>query len=432
MKIGILTIGCRANQSDSSTMATLLSRKHDVTDPWSSECDIVIINTCTVTSRADADARKLTRRARRKHPDAMIIVTGCAVQVDPEKWAGMNEVDLVVGIRDRAAIDEIIEKEINQKSIITGPPSGGIDGPTPLYMHRSRPFLKIQDGCSRGCAYCIVPRARGPERSRPLDLIRKDIHNLSEAGYREIVFTGVHLGRWGYEFGTDLNAVLDMIEKIDMDVRFRFSSLEPMDLDPDFVRRLLSIPNVCPHLHLPLQSADDGVLNLMGRGHTISQYENLLEAAVETCPDVSLGADILTGFPGETESAFTNTLKFLNDSPLTYLHVFPYSPRERTGAIKMSGAVPNREISRRVADLHAVDLRLRKKFLESQAGKVRNCLIETGLTDSGSYTGLTDNYISLELKGENTDILMGHIVPVRVDIINVSNDTLTPVGVHVC
>ena len=387
-------------------------------DPWKEHCDIAIINTCAVTSRAESDARKLIRRISRRHENARIIVTGCAAQVDESRWSDMPEVDLVVGLNDRDAIDKYFQENQVIKNQEFSTPTGGVDGPTPLSGHRSRPFLKIQDGCSRGCAYCIVPKARGPERSRRPELIREDIHTFADAGYKEIVLTGVHLGRWGIDFGSDLNVLLDILGDIDLDVRFRFSSLEPMDLTPDLVGRIVGHPKICPHLHLPLQSGDQNILDLMGRDHSPDQYLDLLNAAIDMNPDTALGTDIMIGFPGEDDKSFQITLNFLKQIPLTYLHIFTFSPREGTRAAGMPGKPPGEAVRGRLDALKSLDQAKRHEFRKSQAGKVRPFLIEKPERKAGIITALSDNYIRIQLTGDKYQNPPGQVVPMRIDIIN--------------
>ncbi len=418
LRVGIVTIGCRANQADSARMASSLPPGSVEVDCWTEPCDTVLINTCSVTSRAEADARKLIRRARRKHPDAEIIVTGCAVQVDPDRWSSIPEVDTIVGLNGRDLIGEILREHPGTVEGSIDPPSGGVDGPTPLRGHRSRPFLKIQDGCSRGCTYCIVPKARGIERSRKPDQILEDIRLLSEAGYREIVFTGVHLGRWGRDLGTNLNELLDILDNVTENVRIRLSSLEPMDLTPGLVERIISHPKICPHLHFPLQSGDQEILNAMGRGHSLDDYRKLLEAAVSTDPDTSLGTDVMVGFPGETDETHRNTVDFLNSLPLTYLHIFSFSPRDGTIAARMSGRPQGKDVKSRLNDLKKLDKSIRQKFLDSQAGTEREFILESPPHASGRRIALSDNYVRMFVSDKISESLIEDFIHLLIDTIS--------------
>lgn len=416
--VGFITIGCRANQADTAIMATNLCEIFSEANPFSAEkkCDFIIVNTCTVTSRAEADARKLIRRAKRIHTDARVIVTGCAAQVDYEKWRGMPEVDHVLGILDRDRIREIFEREQFNEISGTAKPSGGVLGSTPTTGHRSRPFLKIQDGCTRGCSYCIVPRARGPERSRPLDMIVNDLVILSENGYREIVLSGIHLGRWGVDLNLSLTDLLEELDKLNIDSRIRLSSLEPMDLTPELIIKILTIEKICPHLHIPLQSGDQGILDAMGRGHTIEDYVGLIRTAREIEPNVSIGTDIIVGFPGETIESHKNTIDLIKENPFSYLHVFTYSPRPGTRAEKLPDRPAGGIVRERMREMKTLDSEKRVAFLNSQAGTKRNFLIETPDSSGSSLYALSDNYIRILVKDSVLQSRIGILVPMIIDI----------------
>ncbi len=416
IRIAFRTIGCRANQADTARMISGLPQNVEQVEYDSGDFDVVVINTCTVTSRADADGRRAVRRAKRKNPDSVIILTGCSAQVDPESWRAMPEVDLVIGISDRENLSEFLDTAFAAREATISEPGGGVLGPTPLHGHKSRPFLKIQDGCSRGCAYCIVPQARGPERSRPPGMILEDIHALSEAGYREIVLTGIHLGRWGMDIGQNFLSLLSELENIKSDVRIRLSSIEPMDLTPETVVEILQNRLICPHLHLPLQSGDDRILESMGRDHTTVEYANLLSAAFKTRPDMALGTDIMVGFPGEDDESFEKTLEFISGQPFTYLHVFSYSPRKSTRASAMKNRPANSDVKSRMRILRELDSTLREAFLQANRGTVRECLVETPQTHSKSLTAISDNYIRVNVKPGPEAVFPGQVIRLMMDI----------------
>jgi threonylcarbamoyladenosine tRNA methylthiotransferase MtaB len=418
IQVAFLTVGCRANQADTTRIISSFPPGSESVDLETGECDFVVVNTCAVTARAEADCRKLIRRAKRLNPDARIIVTGCASQVRPEAWSTIPEVDLVVGILDRDKIGEMLGENAFPVNAELPAPGGGVLGPTPLKGHKSRPFLKIQDGCSRGCTYCIVPRARGPERSRPPELIMEDIKLLSSAGFQEIVLTGVHLGRWGWDLELCFEQLLETLSQAPESMRIRLSSVEPMDLTPGLVRRILTHPRICPHLHMPLQSADNRILDLMGRGHTIRDYRTLLEAAVESNPDVAIGTDIMVGFPGEDRSAFENTLKFVLDSPFAYLHVFTYSPRKLTPAAHMSGRPGGNEVKARMKELRSIDTAKRRCFVGAFQGRSLPCLIESPQRPSEPLTALSSNFIRLSIPPSKDRYVPGHTVMLTIDTNN--------------
>ncbi len=424
-RVGFVTIGCRANQADTSRMISRLPPDAVEIDIQRDPCDIIVVNTCAVTAKAEADSRKLIRRAKRSNPDALVIVTGCAVEIDPSAWLSLPEVDLVIGLSERDRIEDYIFLHGSPGGIVARRPPGGTDGvggSTPLRGHKSRPFLKIQDGCSRGCAYCIVPRARGPERSRTLQAVRDDILRLSDAGYMEIVLTGVHLGRWGRDLGLSLSDLLNALEKIDTDSRIRLSSLEPMDLDPSLIERILTNPRICPHLHLPLQSGDQGILDAMGRGHTLRDYSTLVETAMRVRPDAAIGADVMVGFPGENVGSHQNTLSYINSLPFAYLHIFSFSPRDRTRAAEMPGRPQGSDIQKRMRDLKALDAARRRAFRLSQLGKTRMFLIEAPPYRSGRVTALSDNFIRICPEAKDIQSRIGNLLPLIID-----NNSVGPV-----
>jgi len=414
-KIGFITIGCRANQADTARMESLFPPDNIVNPKNNESCEILVINTCAVTARAEADARKLIRRAKRINPDVEIIVTGCAVQVAPDKWTSMPEVTRVIGIKDRDNIHNLLNDAHFDEDLPIAPPSGGVLGPTPMSGHRSRPFLKIQDGCSRGCSYCIVPTARGSERSRPPELIADDIARLTKAGYREIVLTGVHLGRWGRDIGLRFSNLLDLLENTDKQARIRLSSLEPMDLTPDLLLRMIANPIICPHFHLPLQSGDQSILDAMKRGHRLEDYAKLLDCIKTNEPDASIGTDIMVGFPGETDETHNNTMDFLKNLPLTYLHIFKFSPRPGTIASEMPGRPYGPDVHRRMKELMSIDNAARRRFRSSQAGTTREFLIETPDSPDKLLTALSDNYLRIFLSNSGMLKRIGNLIQLSID-----------------
>ena len=423
IRIAFITIGCRTNQADTSRMISSMPVPFELIDldnPGNTQCDFVVVNTCTVTSRADVDGRKAVRRAKKKFPDAKIIVTGCSAQINPSAWILMPEVDKVIGIKERDNLSECLAIRSGEKSVVVGRPSGGVDGPPAISGHKSRPFLKIQDGCSRGCTYCIVPRARGPERSRTADRIIEDIERLSNEGFREIVLTGIHLGRWGIDLGENFQTLLENLDRVKSDVRIRLSSIEPMDLTPDLIQRIFSHRLICPHLHIPLQSGDQAILDSMGRGHSIEHFTNLIDAIIKTRPDSAIGTDILIGFPGETNESFEITASYVSSQPFTYLHIFSWSPREGTPASRMANRPIGSSVTERVKTLKGIDLEKRKKFLNANHGMKRPFLIETPSVKSKKITALSDNYVRVLAEGPKGRIAAGTIVSLIIDINNES------------
>lgn len=405
-------------------MMSKLPPGYSLTQIESESCDVVVINTCMVTSKAEADCRKYIRRTRKEYPKAKIIVTGCASQVNPEKWASMPEVDQVIGIFERDKLDEILVDGSSSK-IIVSKPSGGVLGPTPLTGHRSRPFLKIQDGCSRGCSYCIVPFARGPERSRPLNLIKNDIAKLIDSGYKEIVLTGVHLGRWGQDINLSLEHLLEVLAGV-QGARIRFSSIEPMDINKSHIRMILTNPRICPHLHVPLQSGDNRILQAMKRGHQVDDYLELVGHAISINPDVAIGTDIMTGFPGEDDLAFRNTMEVLSKFPFAYLHVFKFSPRPGTCISRNSNEPSGVVTSERMKQLKNLDICKRREFAEKFHGRIMECLVEAPEEDSKQIIALTGNFIHISIDEQCPRSIIGQLKSFVLDTI--SGDGKKPSG----
>ncbi|HEX9745412.1 MAG TPA: tRNA (N(6)-L-threonylcarbamoyladenosine(37)-C(2))-methylthiotransferase MtaB [bacterium] len=429
MKASFITVGCRANQADTARMLSSLPLNIEAVDYNSPDCDIVFINTCTVTSQADADGRNLVRRARKKHPQSRIVVTGCSASVDPAPWEKMPEVDHVISLAERDDLASWLHAPGIGTEHIIDPEETGVAGPTPLSGHKSRPFVKIQDGCTRGCTYCIVPKARGGERSRKLELILDDIYRLVDAGYPEIVLTGVHLGRWGWDHDMDFRDLISSLDKIPSGSRIRFSSIEPMDLDRDLVKEIISHPKVCPHLHIPLQSGDNEILRRMARAHNVKHYEEIVRAAIETNPDIAIGTDIMVGFPGENDELYKNSFNFVKSIPFSYLHVFRYSPRKNTPAASMPGRADGVDVKNRMKDFKRLDKDLRKAYKQRFHGQVLPCLIEIPTENDTRINALSDNYIRLELSESRLNSGIGKILPLRIDTNNVRNGTEFPRGI---
>jgi threonylcarbamoyladenosine tRNA methylthiotransferase MtaB len=321
IKVSISTLGCKSNQYDSSALEDALKGASLCVVPFPGPADAYIINTCTVTGRTDTQSRQLIRKVRRDNPDALVIVTGCYAQVSADEVAAIEGVDFVVGNPEKARIAEFIKRG-RQASPVKE--LGAWQDGTPWTLRtlsssgRTRATLKIQEGCDRACSYCIIPKARGASRSLPLEAVEREIASLVEAGYREIVLTGIHLGAYGSDFTekTSLTTVLEMIEKKDFQCRFRVSSLDPDEVTDELIDLLKSAKRVCNHLHLPLQSGDDSIIKKMHRPYTGSLFAEKLEKLSSCVPGISIGADIIAGFPGEGEREFGNTFSLLSNLPL--------------------------------------------------------------------------------------------------------------------
>ena len=390
MKYSIVTFGCRVNQADSLRIEETLRRAGGIDAP-SAHADLVVVNTCSVTATADQGARQTIRRIARENPRARIVVTGCYASRRPDEVATLPNVIRVVHNEDKdRLVDEITT------AVRFGDGEGACGAPIePGIAGRTAFTLRIQTGCEERCSYCIIPSTRGRQRSLPIADIVRDVGRVAAAGFKEIALTGVHLGSFGRDLSpsTSLVDLLSVLSQLAADVTFRISSLEPMDCSPEIVDLVASSGGrFAPHFHLPLQHASDRMLALMQRPYTLEYYRRLVDRIVERLPHASIGSDMIVGFPGETDEDFECNLRYLPASPLSHLHVFPYSDRPGTAASVMVDKVGGTDIRSRGATLRHIAAELSRRFRQSQIGAVR-----PGLTINDGTVVLTDNYLKLRI-----------------------------------
>lgn len=377
--------------------------------PFSAEADCYIVNTCTVTGRTDYQSRQMIRRAVRANPRALIVVTGCYAQTNAADLARIEGVTMIVGNREKASLPQIIADWWSQHKH-DGPglqgrqsrvsPYGEDDtfemADLERFTGHTRAFLKVQDGCNAHCSYCIVPYARGRSRSLHPDAVIERISRLADRGYREAVLTGIHLGAFGQDLtpATDLIALLGRIEARRPIERLRISSIEPREVTDDLLDLFQKATVICPHLHIPMQSGDDTVLSLMNRNYNGGFFRALVEKVAVIRPEAAVGLDVMVGFPGEDETAFHHTFRLIEELPVAYLHVFPYSKRPGTPAATMAGQVPDDLKKGRAARLRDLGLDKRRLFMEQFVGNPLQVLIE-GRVDkkTGRYKGFSQNYL---------------------------------------
>lgn len=413
MRVTISTLGCKSNQYDSSAIEeTLVSAGFECV-PFPGPAEACIINTCTVTGRTDQENRQLIRRARRFNPSAVVIVTGCYAQVFPEEVSRVEGVDYVLGNPEKGRILDYLMARLRGEG-----PKVEVGNPdTPLNLKaggssgRTRVYLKVQDGCNNRCSYCIIPYARGRARSLSLKDVLEGCDGLVDRGYKEIVLTGIHLGSYGLDIGVSLVGLLKAIEKRGYPFRIRLSSLDPDEVTEDLMEVMSQSSVICNHLHLPLQSGDDDVLRRMGRSYNASLFAERVERLTDLIPGISIGVDVMVGFPGEGEREFINTYRLLEDLPLAYLHIFPFSRRRGTPAYGFKEQVGGRVIKERCGFLRGLDRLKRKRFYEANIGKRVSLLIE-GDGGEGTFKGRSRNYIPVYIEG-NED-LRGKEVDVTV------------------
>jgi threonylcarbamoyladenosine tRNA methylthiotransferase MtaB len=400
MRIAITTLGCKVNQYESRALEEALAARGHAVVAFGDPADAVVVNSCTVTHRSDRGVRSLVRRARRQNPGARIAVTGCYAQVAPEELRALG-VDLVVGSADKQRLPELLEAGLGGVQVQEwGSPSALGPEPVTRFGDRARAFFKVQDGCEAFCAYCIVPHARGPSRSLPRREVRAGFARLHGADYDEVVLTGVHLGNWGRDLNPPrrFEELLDAAEASGVP-RVRLSSLEPGELTPQVVARLAASEVLCPHLHVPLQAGSDRTLAAMGRPYTVAAFAEAVRGAATAIPWLCLGCDVIVGFPGEGDAEFAATERLLEALPVSYLHVFPFSPRRSTPAWGMEPKVAAPVIKKRARRLRALSRRKRQAFWQSQVGRQVPALVEEGPCE-GVVRTRTRNYVPVTVPWE--------------------------------
>ena len=413
-RLSVVTVGCKANFADSATILTHAARAGFEVVEGGAPADVLVINSCTVTRRADRDCRALARRLRRKHPGAVLVMTGCFAETSPEARTSVPEVDHWLGIREPSALPDLF------RSLAGDATSSGedlSDMAADRLLGHSRVFLKIQDGCDAACAYCVVPKARGAGRSLPRREIVERAVRAEDDGAREIVLTGIHAGRYGADRG-DRDGLAGLVEALLRETsrcRFRLGSVEPLEITSALVSLLSRQVRLCPHLHVPLQSGSDRVLPRMRRPYTARQYRERLVLLAAEVPGIRLGADVIAGFPGETRDDFEETMRLIRDTALSYLHAFPYSSRQGTESAGWADDVIAAEKTRRVARLRAADVAMRREYLGRQVGKTLVVAASARDPETGEMRGTSENYAEVVFRAAFG--ARGDLVPVRIDAV---------------
>lgn len=406
MKIAITTLGCKVNQYDSAVIQNRLERQHSFVS-FEEPADCYIINACTVTDRADWEARQLVRRAKRLSPGAKILVTGCYAQVNPADVARVPGVDYVVGLNRLDDLLQFVDLPVGGGEVrvavsdVKRERGVAVLGTRALPGH-TRAFLKIQEGCNYSCTYCIIPTARGLSRSVAPREVLEQVRGLADAGYREIVLTGIHLGGYGQDLmpKVDLTALLEMIARSRSIPRLRLSSLDPREVPDRLLDLIASSDVVCPHLHICAQAGDDEILKQMRRNYDRAYYRELLMRVRERLPDAALGSDIIVGFPGETDEAFDRSLEFFAGLPLTYFHVFPYSSRRGTMAVSLPDHVGGQVKKTRARKMRELGAMKKKDFCLRFRGRRASILVEEKIDRAtGLRGGFSRNYLPVLVSG---------------------------------
>lgn len=414
MKYAVVTFGCRVNQADSLGVEAALSMA-GATAVSADEADVVLVNTCSVTASADQGARQTIRRIHRENPKARIVVTGCFASRAPEDVAALPGVTAIVPNTAKATLAGTLLPLLDLAE--ADGPCGRLPGPG--LMGRTAWTLRAQTGCDESCSYCIIPKTRGTSRSRPLDDLLSELRRVLEAGYKEVALTGVHLGAWGRDFAQP-RALVDLLVALAAEsgaFRVRVSSLEPMDCTPEVLDVIAGHPGrFAAHLHLPLQHAAHDLLAAMRRPYTIERYAALVDSVRGRLPDAAIGSDLIVGFPGESDHQADELAAYLETSPLTHLHVFPYSDRPGTEAEALPGKVHGAVVKARAQRLRAVSRVLATRFRASQTGRVR-----PALTIEDGRTAVTDNYLRVPVPA-------GRARNEWIDVVVPPPDDAEPVG----
>ncbi len=399
--IACLTLGCKVNQYDTEAMREAFENAGYLSVPFDAPADVYLINTCTVTGTGDQKSMKLIRRAHREHPEAGIVVCGCLAQRDAEKVC-LPGVRLILGTRDRARVVELYHRALAEGQVISAVGAEGEWTFERLSVARheghTRAVMKIQEGCENRCAYCVIPRVRGPVRSMPLEEAAAEARALGAAGYRELVVTGIHLMSYGRDLGLTLTDALKAIHGAEGVARIRLGSLEPAGVTEGFVSALLQMPKICPQFHLSMQSGSDGVLRRMRRRYSAAEYLAAARRLQSAFPSCALTTDVIAGFPGETDEEHRETLLFIEEVGFARIHVFPFSTRSGTEAAKMPGQVPETVKKARAADLIALGDRLAAEFVRSLVGTAQRVLFEEE-RGGGLCEGYTENYVRVIAPG---------------------------------
>ena len=409
--VALHTLGCKLNSAETAAIGMRFLERGYTLVPVGEAADVCVINTCTVTARADRECRQIIRRALRAPTDPKLVVTGCYAQLRPEEVASIPGVDLVLGTREKFdVLSYLPELEDNRGPLVHVAAAGISDdfGPasTSAADDRTRAFLKVQDGCDYTCSFCTIPRARGASRSQSIEASVRQAEELVARGYREIVLTGVNVGDYGRASGTNLLSLLGALESVRGLQRLRISSIEPNLLTDDIIDMAASSPVLCPHFHIPLQSGDDGVLRRMRRRYTTADYAARVEAVRRRLPDAGIGVDVIVGFPGESDLQFRRTAEFLTDLPVSYLHVFTYSERPETPAAGYADQISPRERQRRNAVLRAIGEKKRLAFHAGMVGRTAPVLLESEVR-GGRRMGLAPNYARVAVAGKRSAGISG-------------------------
>ena len=422
-KFKIITLGCKVNQTESESIAQELIAADWYAAQDREAADVCIVNTCAVTQKASMQSRQALRQAVRANPNARILATGCYAETAPHEIKAIKGLTDIIGQCEKHAIGSMVRMRPHRPAEVVVFGCGDIgkkrefeSSPVAVTAPRTRPFLKIQDGCNAFCTYCIVPYARGRSRSMPPEKVLHSLRQLAEAGYHEVVLTGIHLGTYGRDLipAAGLAELLGRIRYSGPIDRVRLSSIEPLELTAEIITMMAECDRFCRHFHIPLQSGDDGILKKMGRPYSRQNFHDLILRVHKAMPEAAIGVDTLIGFPGESENAFENTYELIADLPVSYLHVFPFSARPGTAAAKFAHKVQPEIIKARCERMRKLGHRKRRIFYQRFIGKKLPVLIEAKRDSTvGLLKGISSNYLPVLI--DAGDKLKNKIVDVKIE-----------------
>jgi threonylcarbamoyladenosine tRNA methylthiotransferase MtaB len=400
----VRVLGCKVNQAEAAGIGRLLEERGFLVVEEADDPDLIVVNTCCVTARAEGKSRRAVSAIARRHPQARLIVTGCLAEINPVSVVDLGENTVVLGTAEKDSLARFLDTMDGEPRVIFRQGArysttfGQLDASG--MAGRGRAFLKVQDGCSQRCTYCIVPDARGPSRSMPLAEVRRQARSLTAQGFGELVLSGVHLGWYGRDLGraVDLKVLLETLLDDNPGFRLRLSSLEPQEVSASLIELISDHPRMCRHLHLPLQSGDDAILRRMGRPYDRAFILDLCHRLHQAIPDICIGMDVMVGFPGEDEAAFQATRQLLEACSATYLHVFPYSPRPGTPAAAYTPRVPQTIAQERVKGLQELSRTFRTKYYGRFVGKIVEAVAESSIDPvTQTLQARSDHYLPLRV-----------------------------------
>ncbi|MFW5986487.1 MAG: tRNA (N(6)-L-threonylcarbamoyladenosine(37)-C(2))-methylthiotransferase MtaB [Halanaerobiales bacterium] len=419
VKVAFYTLGCKVNHYETEGMMDQFKQAGYQIVDFADKADIYIIHSCTVTTEAARKSRQYARRAKRRNPEARVVMAGCYVQVAPEEIEAIEEIDHMLGTAGKSEIVELLS-DTDDKNLKKIGSYQQLDDYEDLRIFElqetTRAYIKIEEGCNQFCSYCIIPYARGPVRSREVDSILEEVNNLIRQGVKEIVLTGIHLGAFGYDRGEGnaLSSLIQRLLELGPDFRIRLSSLEVTEVSGEILSLLAEEERVCSHLHLPLQSGSDRILKAMNRPYTGEKFISKTKKIKKLIPDIAITTDVIVGFPGETEEDFNITRSLIEEIGFSRLHVFPFSRREGTPAAKMANQINGKIINKRSRELRKLNEELMANFQRKFLNTVRQVLIEEKKdSEVNLFTGFTDNYIKVLI--EDAEEYCGQLVSVRLE-----------------